>query len=78
MRKGFSGENECFVCGETISWEKVPDILPGQIAVYERPDVMADVFAVGRNEDETVKFEVSCICPKCRTKNKFYKDVKVK
>ena len=75
--KSISGTNNCYVCGNELNWEKVQDGKVGQVIAFTPPEVNADACAIGKNEDGTVKFEIICTCQKCRTKNKFYKNVKI-
>ena len=51
------GNDKCFDCGATFEWGDVP---------------RADITAIGRENDK-VKWEVLCTCPKCGTKNKYIK-----
>ena len=75
--KSISGTDKCHVCGNVLNWEKIQDGRPGQVIAYTPPEINADACAVGKNEDGTVRFEITCTCPRCRSKNKFYKDVNV-
>lgn len=77
MEKSITGTNNCFVCGRKLNWEKIQDPIPWQVTALKKPEVTADACAIGINEDGTVKFEITCTCPKCKSKNKFCKDVKV-
>lgn len=76
--KSISGTNDCYVCGNKLNWEKIQDGRPGQIISFTPPEVNADAVAIGKNEDGTVEFEIICECPRCRSKNKFYQNVKVR
>lgn len=76
--KSITGTNNCYVCGNELNWEKVQDVRHGQVIVFKQPEVTADACAIGINEDGTVKFEITCTCPRCRSKNKFYQDEKVR
>ena len=69
--KNLKGTNECFVCGKSIEWETTPSAAPGIPVVYEQPKNVAKECAVGKDDDGKAIFEIECICPKCRTKNKF-------
>ena len=72
--KEVKGIDECFVCGATMDQEYIPSPRNGQIITYMVPDVKADITAIGR-EDDKIKLEVLCTCPKCGTKNKYIKTV---
>ena len=75
--KSFSGIDECNVCGKIFKWTKVADTGRGSIVVYEVPDVRANAFAIGKNDDGSIKFEVECTCPNCRTINRFIKSISI-
>jgi hypothetical protein len=75
--KSFSGIDECYVCGKILKWTKVADTGRGSIVVYEVPDVRANAFAIGKNYDGSIKFEVECTCPNCRTINRFIKSISI-
>nr|DAW41278.1 MAG TPA: hydrogenase/urease nickel incorporation protein [Caudoviricetes sp.] len=66
------GNDKCFDCGATFEWGDVPRARNGQVIAYMIPDVRADITAIGRENDK-VKWEVLCTCPKCGTKNKYIK-----
>ena len=72
--KEVKGIDECFACGATLDWEYIPSPRNGQIITYMVPDVKADITAIGR-EDNKIKLEVLCTCPKCGIKNKYIKTV---
>ncbi len=72
--KEVKGIDECFVCGATMDWEYIQSPRNGQIITYMVPDVKADITAIGR-EDDKIKLEVLCTCPKCGIKNKYIKTV---
>ena len=72
--KEVKGIDECFVCGATMDWEYIPSPRNGQVITYMVPDVKADITAIGR-EDDKIKLEVLCTCPKCGIKNKYIKTV---
>lgn len=76
--KSIIGTNNCYVCGNELNWEKMQDIRPGQMISFTPPEVDADAVAIGKNEDGTIKFEIICECPRCRSKNKFYKNVEIR
>ena len=75
--KSFSGIDECYVCGKILKWTKVADTGRGSIVVYEVPDVRANAFAIGKNDYGSIKFEVECTCPNCRTINRFIKSISI-
>ena len=75
--KSFSGIDECYVCGKILKSTKVADTGRGSIVVYEVPDVRANAFAIGKNDDGSIKFEVECTCPNCRTINRFIKSISI-
>ncbi len=75
--KSFSGSDTCYVCGRLLNWTKPADPRKGQASVFSIPDVKAEVYAIGRNENGDTKFEIECLCPQCRTTNKFYKEFTV-
>ena len=75
--KDICGTDECYVCGKILNWEKTKDVKSGQVVVYNLPEISADAYAVGKNEDGTVLFEIICTCPKCKSKNKFMKNVEI-
>lgn len=75
--KSFSGIDECYVCGKILKWTKVADTGRGSIVVYEVPDVRANAFAIGKNDDGSIKFEVECTCLNCRTINRFIKSISI-
>ena len=75
--ESFSGTDECYVCGKTLKWTKIADAGRGSIVVYEVPAVRANAFAIGRNDDGGIKFEIECTCPNCRTINRFVKDINI-
>ena len=66
--KSLSGIDECYVCGKILKWTKVADAERGSMVVK------ANAFAIGKNDDGSIEFEIECTCPKCRTINKFYKE----
>lgn len=75
--KSFSGIDEFYVCGKILKWTKVADTGRGSIVVYEVPDVRANAFAIEKNDDGSIKFEVECTCPNCRTINRFIKSISI-
>ena len=68
MKDTIKGYHTCFFCNYEFEWAKELVTIPYQ--AQRVPEVIADVYAIGKNEGETT-FEVICICPKCRIKNKF-------
>ena len=77
IEKVIKGTDECYVCGKILKWESARTPSRGSLIVYQVPDITADITAFGKNEDGTVRFEILCKCPNCKTKNKFYRDVEV-
>ena len=77
MYRVISGTDECYVCGKILNWESEVNPPRGGMVVYQVPEITAEVIACGKNEDDTVKFEILCKCPNCRTKNKFYRNEEV-
>lgn len=75
--KSFSGIDECYVCGKILKWTKVADTGRGSVVIGRVPEVRANAFAIGKNDDGSIKFEVECTCPDCRTINRFVKDINV-
>lgn len=76
INKTMHGENKCWYCGYPISWDTTPKGRPGQVITYERPQCQAKEVAIGKNEDGTTKFEITCECKNCKTENKFIVDFK--
>ena len=70
LGRAMGGKHTCYVCGRTLNWETEYKGYPGDPSGEENP-IPAQEAALGRLEDGAVVFEISCICPKCKTKNKF-------
>jgi hypothetical protein len=77
MLKPLKGTDVCYVCGKTINWESERIPQSGCVTVYKIPENTADIIACGRNNDGTVRFEILCRCPQCKTRNKFYRDIEM-
>lgn len=77
VRKSFEGTNQCYVCGKILKWTKVADAGRGSVVIGIVPELEANAFAIGKNDDGSIKFEVECTCPNCRTINRFVKDINV-
>lgn len=72
--KSFRGKDHCYVCGNELNWSIPEHSEKSGAAVNSQADsdIQADMTAIGKEEDGTVRFEVLCTCPKCRTGNKFF------
>lgn len=77
--KGFKGKDHCYVCGNELNWRKPGDPGKGEIVTgsWTDSDILADMTAIGKEEDGAVRFEVVCTCPECRTSNKFFISAKM-
>ncbi len=77
--RSFRGKDHCYVCGNELNWHKPEDPESGRPASNSLSDsvIQADMAAIGKDEDGTVRFEVVCTCPKCRTGNKFFISAKM-
>lgn len=75
--RSIEGKNECFVCGELIAWGTIVMSTPGNMVAYTLPQNTAEECAIGKTENGDVKFEITCTCPNCRTKNKFIVEKKL-
>lgn len=69
--QSISGYDECFVCGYEMQWETRIVSTMNRMVVQRTPEVTAEECAIGKNENGEVIFEVECVCPRCRTKNRF-------
>lgn len=70
-----SGQNKCYVCGETIRWcISIKNGNNMEWSTEEKGIVNAEAIAIGRivtSEGNKVQFEVVARCPYCENKNKF-------
>lgn len=71
--KSFRGNIHCYVCDSELNWHCPADLKPGSCDADSKTDadIQADIFAVGKDADGAVRFEVVCTCPACQTANKF-------
>jgi hypothetical protein len=70
--KEVKGKDECFACGAILNWEYIPSPRKGQVITYMKPDVRADITAIGK-EDDKIKIEAVCTCISCGMRNKYIK-----
>lgn len=75
--ESFSGTDECYVCGKTLKWTKIADAGRGSIVVYEVPAVRANAFAIGRNDDGSIKFEIECTWSELQNYKSFCKSINI-
>lgn len=77
--KSFRGKDHCYVCGNELNWRKPDDPGKGMAVAgsWTDSDVRAEMTAVGKDIDGTVQFEVTCTCPECRSRNKFFISAKM-
>ena len=66
------GENRCYVCNYLIEWHHSFPTSISRMEVHKLTGVDTDIIAVDKDTAGTIKFEVICKCPGCKTKNKFY------
>ena len=75
--RSIKGKNECFVWGKLIDWETIATGVPGTMVLVIPPQNTAKECAIGKTENGDIKFEITCTCPDCRTKNKFIVEKKL-
>lgn len=72
--KSFRGKDHCYVCGSEIHWH-CPAVQDAERNAAESPadtDITADMTAIGKDDDGTIRFEVICTCPECHANNKYF------
>ena len=60
--------HSCFQCNYEFEWEAVLKESPFE--ARKLAEIRADVYAIGK-ENNKIKYEMVCACPKCKIKNKF-------
>lgn len=70
LGKPMGGKHICYVCGKEMQWETEYKGYPGA-AYGDDGAVPAQESALGKLDDGVIVFEIACICPNCKTKNKF-------
>ncbi|MCQ4637165.1 hypothetical protein NE619_10550 [Anaerovorax odorimutans] len=68
LGRAMGGKHTCYVCGKEINWETEYKGYPGDVG--EDLPVPAQESALGRLDGGVVVFEISYVCPQCKTKNK--------
>lgn len=70
LGRAMGGKHTCYVCGKEVNWETEYKEYPGDVSNDLTP-VAAKESALGRLENGAVVFEISYVCPVCKTRNKF-------
>lgn len=70
LGRAMGGKHTCFVCERILKWETEYKGYTGD-PLHEESPVPAEGSAIGKMGDGVVIFEIACVCPKCKTKNKF-------
>ena len=70
LGRAMGGKHTCYVCGRVMKWETQYKPYTGN-PLHEDNPAPAQESALGRLEGGVVIFEIACVCPVCKTKNKF-------
>lgn len=71
--KIIQGRSECVQCEKKFDWQS--QIIGGDSGSFKGVGnyASAQAYAIKRNPDGTIDYEIKCQCPFCNVYNKYYK-----